>query len=355
MDWNELIDFDNEEEVKTITNESDESEEDTSEEDQDDTIIDADEESEEESEETEEESEEEGSEEDPTEEESKGDPELQAYYDYLVENEVLVLPEDFEFDGTNEKLQEAFNVTKTGLRTSAIEQIWEALPEDFKPLLSYGLQGGTSLDDYINTYRTADIENLDLEDTISQRLAITEYYKILHPNKDSESIQKMVDKVEKISDLKEEAEDAVNYIKGLREEQRQNFLAEQAAERQRQEEAAEEYRQTLKDAIKNSKDFDLGTKNKVEAMLFNSNQEVPEFNSKLNSVYQNPEHFVQLVALLADYDERTGFTFNRLKKQLKTQTNKNFSEYLKSKVDNKSKVSGTSKNQGDFDFSKFVG
>jgi len=287
--------------------------------------------------------------------EPEEDETAKAYFEYLIQNEVIDVPEDFEFDGTAEGINKALEITNATKLDKARQEIWEKLPDDFKPLLAYGLMGGDSLESYLKAYAPADVEDVDISDTLSQRMVLTQYYKTTNPKFDDARIEKMVDKLEAIGDLKEEAEDALEYMRQLKEEQKAEFL--QQAEQQKAAEAQrlQEYVDNIKSAIKESKDFNELEKGSIEAMLFNPNRETSEFDEKINSAYNNPEHFVQLVSIFRDYDPKKGFTFDRLKKKLKTTTNKTFQELIQEKTNTKSKVQGSSRNiHEDFDFAKFT-
>lgn len=51
------------------------------------------------------------------------DEEAVAYYQYLVDNEVISVPEDFEFDGTTEGINKALDITREKQINSAREEL----------------------------------------------------------------------------------------------------------------------------------------------------------------------------------------------------------------------------------------
>lgn len=111
--------------------------------------------------------------------------------------------------------------------------------------------------------------------------------------------------------------------------------------------------ENLKAAIASAPEMDQLRKNRIQQLFFTPRSEVSEFDQKLDSIYENPQHLIQLGDILADYDPRLGFTFDRLKKRLKTESNKKFSDLIKTKVDSKSNVSGTIRSTADdFDLEK---
>lgn len=113
-----------------------------------------------------------------------------AYFEYLKENGVLDLPEDYEFDGTTEGIQEALTITEQQKQLKAYQNIWNHLPDDFKPLLDYALKGGTSLQEYLNVFAANSFDDYDLTDPVSQKLVIEQYYRLMNPTASDDKISK---------------------------------------------------------------------------------------------------------------------------------------------------------------------
>lgn len=276
-----------------------------------------------------------------------------AYFEYLKSSGVLDVPDDFEFDGTANGIEEALASTRQNLETKAYQEIWQNLPEDFKPLLDYAIKGGTSLKDYLEVFAPKPIENYDLEDPISQKIILTEYYKMMNPSANDEKIERLVTRREQLGDLQEEAQDALDYIKEMQEERRKNFLIEEDARQKEQQKQIEQSNENLRKTIKESEGLDQLRKNRIETLFFTPRSEVSEFNQKINAIFTNPSHLVQLGDVIADYDPRIGFTFDRLKKKIKTESTRKFSDLIQSKIDTKSQVRGTVRSTADdFDLEK---
>jgi len=141
-------------------------------------------------------------------EEEDDDIPIDGYYNFLKEYGVLDVPEDFKFEGTPESMEEAMEVTKRNMTAKVSQAIWEHLPDDFKPLLEYGLNGGKSLQEYLRAYNTeVDLENIDLSEEVNQKAIIREYYKQTTPKND-EQIERMLTRLESMGGLDEEADDA---------------------------------------------------------------------------------------------------------------------------------------------------
>ncbi len=282
---------------------------------------------------------------------------LTSYYEVLKETNLLIVPEDFEFDGTEESLQKAFDYTRQTNEGLAAQAMWQALPQDFKPLLEYALKGGTSIQDYLSVYSKS-YDDLSPSTKEGQRKIMEAYYKATSKYTD-ERIQKMIDRLEDRDELEEEAIDSLSELKQLMEE-------EKAALMKRAEEEAQDR------ALKNAKQVQLITeaidshedearRSKIKAFFFNQVEKpdggaTTEFDMVLSSIKDNPEHFVQLADILLDYDRKKGFSMERYKTQGKTQATRKLSSILGDKLNSKSKVkSNTSESkQEDFDWKNYI-
>jgi len=288
------------------------------------------------------------------------DEEASTYFEYAKINNLIEVPEDFEFDGTPEKLEEAVQLTDQIRNKRVVEQIWKALPEDFKPLLMYGLEGGKSLQDYLSAYAPIDYDNVNLSDPITQKQVIRDYYKVINPNYKEDKIERMINTLERMENtsLEEEAEEAVEYLKGLKEEQKQNLINTAKNQKIQDEKLAEERAAAITNQIESSK-LDSLRKNRIKNVLFQPIQKeetvTTEFNYFLQSALKNPDHLIQLADIMADYDPRVGFNFDRLNKRLKTENAKSFKETMQAKLDTRSQVkrgSSVKDTKDDFDLSK---
>lgn len=280
----------------------------------------------------------------------------EAYFNYLKEVEVLDVPEDFEFKGDAASIQEALSLTKKNLTTKVAQSIWQSLPEDFKPLLEYGLSGGKNLKDYLEAVKTVDIETLDLEDDISRRSVIKSYYRILSPKLTDEQLNKRVDKLSEIGDLEEEAQDALEYLKTHRQEKQTELVSRAQAQRDAELQAYQNELKTVTKVIEDSSEFDTNRKNRLKSFLFTPTSEnTTGFDAALDAIYENPNHKVQLANILADYDPKVGFNFQKLQTKLQTKATQTLKELMNSKLDPKgqTKSGGGKQPDEDFDFGKW--
>lgn len=286
---------------------------------------------------------------------SEIDQDAQAYYDFLKVEEVLDVPEDFVFKGNSDSIKEALALTKKNVASKVAQQIWQTLPDDFKPLLEYGLSGGTDLEGFLSAARPTDVENLSLDDDISRKAVIKSYYKILNPKLDESQIEKRIDRLTEIADLEEEAQDALDYLRTHKEEQRQALILEAQAKKQQQIDQTRKELDSYVKMIDENNEFDINRKNRIKSfLLVPTNGNDTGFETALDAVYENPQHKIQLANILADYDPKIGFNFDRIQKKLQNKATQSFKELINSKLEPKSQIKGTSKaSKEDFDWDNF--
>jgi hypothetical protein len=282
------------------------------------------------------------------------DQDAQAYFDFLKVEEVLDVPDDFVFKGNSDSIKEALSLTKKNIATKVAQQIWQTLPDDFKPLLEYGLSGGTDLNEFLTASKITDIESLSLDDDISRKAVIRSYYKILNPKIDDAQIEKRIDKLSEIADLHEEAEDALEYLKTYKDEQRSALILETQAKKEQQILALKKELDTYVNLIDKNDEFDSNRKNRLKSFLLVPHNDSIPFELALDAIYENPQHKIQLANILADYDPNLGFSFDRIQKKLNNKATQSFKELINSKLEPKSQIKGTSKpSKEDFDWDNF--
>ena len=284
---------------------------------------------------------------------------IDGYYNFLKQYGVLDVPEDFKFDGTPESLEQALLETKKNTATKVLQDVWEGLPDDFKPLLEYGLAGGKSLQDYLRTYgNQVKLETLDLNDEENQKLVIREYYRQT-TQKNDEQIDRMLTRLETMGGLDEEAQDALEYLQEYKETAKERLLQKAQAEEKARIEQAQKEIETLKSTIQTT-NLDDTRKRRVEAFMLQpikeGTQVTTSFDKALDQILNNPQHLVQLADILADYHPSKGIDLNRIETKIKTQNNKTFKQLLNESVNN-SKPTGNStrrKTKEDFDWDGFL-
>jgi len=281
-------------------------------------------------------------------EETPTDNSLQLYYDILQDGGILAVNEDFVFDGTVEGLQTAIEQTSSNLQTTVLNAVWNRLPPQWQPALQYALSGGTDVEKYLKTFQTKALEELDIKGSVDdQREVIKQYFKRT-TKRDDDSIERMINKLQIMGELEEEATSSLKELKELDQAEREQ-LAEEArlAQVQAQQEQLEE-RNRLSTSV-DSLDIEDARKSKLKAFMLNvsttSNSDTPstQFSKVINSIQNNKDHLVQLGEILLDYDPQKGFNLDRVEKKASSKAANQLQKKLQQLNSNtKTKVQGAS-------------
>lgn len=277
-----------------------------------------------------------------------------AYFNYLKEVKVLDIPEDFEFKKDADSIQEALELTRRNMTAKVAQQIWNALPEDFKPLFQYGLSGGKNLKEYLDATAVIDVDDLELSDEISQKAVIRSYYKLVNPKLSEDQVEKRIERLVEIADLEEEANDAIDYLKNYKKEQQQTLIQRAQQQEQQRIEQAKRELETYSKLIEKDEEFDVNRKNRIKSFLFTPVNNSTAFENALDAIYENPQHKIQLANILADYDPKTGFNLDKLQKKITNKVTRSVKDLLNKNVDPKQQLRSTTKpGQEDFDWQKY--
>jgi hypothetical protein len=285
---------------------------------------------------------------------------IPAYIAFLKEHDLIDIPEDIDLEAEPQKLEEVFSFTKTSRQAKAVAELYEALPEDFKPLINYALQGGTSVEDFISTYSKPAFAKLSLDSPEDQKSLIREHYKATSSFSD-EKIDRLISLLSDSEDLKTEAEWAYRELVQMQENSKQQLIDRAAQSAKEKQEQALAAAQNLQKAIEESSFIHPQRKEKVKSFFFSPIQTgdtfTTSFNQTISNILQNPQHQAQLADLLLDYDPKAGFTLERLEKRIKTRTAQSFQTLLQKKIDPKSQQSSSSSKSSqspNFDWESFL-
>lgn len=262
---------------------------------------------------------------------------IKQYYSNLTDLGIIKTPEDFEFDGTVDKMEEALELTKNSLYQEAVKNLEEKIPDDFKALLKYALAGGKSIDAYLSAYANNDILELDTTVVENQRKILAEYYKEF-TSYSSEKINKMISRLEEMGDLDEEVDDALTQLQQLKQQRKNELVELAAAEELERKQRAQEERETISGIIDNTTNS-VERKAKMKDFLFGpikqDNVISTKFSTTLRNIYSNPEHLTQLVEILLDYDPKKGLILDKVENRVKTKGVKTFKEIVREKAGGK--------------------
>ena len=232
-----------------------------------------------------------------------------AHFNFLKEQGVFDLPEEFEFDGTTEGLLKALEITKENLGRRGFQQVMGNLPESAQKAIAFAAQGG-DLTQYFAEVKQFDATNIDLTTQKGQRDAIRKYYEVT-TNHTPDKIEKLIDRIAvDENDLKEEAEDAIKYLEEYKQKREQELLEQQEHIRRTQEEETKKFIEETTSTIE-SLELPKARRSKLKNYMFQpveSNGRVTtSFAHTLEQVKQNPKHLAELANILMDYDPKKGF------------------------------------------------
>jgi hypothetical protein len=240
-----------------------------------------------------------------------GNPQLNDYYKFLSEAGMLTLPEDYNFDGTEEGFLKAIEESKSHTQNQLLQQVWNTLPQDFQLVLEYGLNGGKDIEKVYNTLKSSltGLDNVNLEDESHQEQVMREYLKKTTQYTDDKINNRIkIFKTSKI--LEQEAEAALSELKQLDQQERQKLVESQKEqEKIEREELTKAYNSFL-NVASNMEVSDSRKQQIVDAVWGQGNYgntTQSYFNHINDVIYNNPEHLAQLVNIYLDYDPNKGF------------------------------------------------
>lgn len=166
-----------------------------------------------------EEEEEEEDEEDDSDDEEEGDVQVTSFFKALAEKMNWEIDDEDEVPQTAEELIEYFQevIEEASVPTYANEEV--AKLDEF-------VRNGGDIRDYLSIDAPLDLDDIDIEDDeVNQKAVLKEFLKEKGFN--SKQIEKKLTKYDEAGILLDEAEDALEALKGIREEKKQQLLEDQ--------------------------------------------------------------------------------------------------------------------------------
>lgn len=277
-------------------------------------------------------------------------------YELLKESGALVLPEDFEFEATEEGFSKALEASKEHIKTQVIEELTGSLPKAGVELLNYMLQTGTDdISGFLEAQKEPDFETLEFteedeavqEDLVRIYLANTTKYS-------PERIEKEISRYKLDGELYTQASEAKTELATMQKEYKE-ALIEQDKERQRLEKeqydnAVKSFAKTIEDNTElygmtfSKEDAKNLTDSVFKPVKTKDGRVTTKFNMKLQEALTDPKKTAVLAKLL-----ESDLNLESVKKPMQTKVVKD----VKSKLDKA--VSGylkgkTPQTKGGFDW-----
>jgi len=255
-------------------------------------------------------------------EESAEDEEyVKGIFEYLKEQKVINTPEDFEFKATEEGLQEAIEKSKELERASLYDSLYDEMPEEGKKLVEYFKNGGTDVNEFIQTYQEPDFEQISVED---EEVAKAILYN-LYTKTTRFSEEKILKEIKRIADggqILESAEEARQELVGIQKDERDALNAKAAKQLEENEKRLKEAKQEISSLLKTKEVLGVEIEDKeakaLEASIFTPVKTedgiTTSLMQRLQTALSNPEELL-ILAKLAKEDFKIDFLVPRAKQQ----------------------------------------
>jgi len=266
-----------------------------------------------------------------------------AYFEALKESGSIIVPDDFEFDGSSDELEKVF-VESDKLKVEAIRNsIMSSISDEALPLVRHLNAGGT-LQDFIDVHSSINLGSIDISKLSNQKKVIDEYYKRT-TKYSQDKIDKIINKMIDLDTIEEDAQIYLDDLKDLDVEAAEQRAAQTEREKEQRDEIRRQQEESLATAITTSEFISEKRRGKVNDFFFKpvsyNNGTTTNYNRMLKAISTNPEHLAQLGDILMDsYDLKKGFDMKRFERKGKTSANKTFKDRLSEKINSKEKVSG---------------
>ena len=245
----------------------------------------------------------------------------------------LGLPQDFKFDGSPEKTEEAFRIDQETRYKLATKDLEDRVQDPLlREAIQYGINGGKFADmkSYMQAQKSyLDIANLKVENDTQAKDVITKELK--SKGLKDNVIKLTLEQHEDEGTLLTEAQDIV---KGWAEEKaKQKKVLEQEARNARLQEEREnaEYEREFVDTLKKTglperkQDEILGA---FDPITLENGQVFSRYELVRSAIENNTEHFIQYLDILNSYNPKTGFELSQYKTAGKTEQTKKIHDIL---------------------------
>jgi hypothetical protein len=262
----------------------------------------------------------------------EGGSEYESYFNFLKDQGLLILGEEFEFDGSLEGFEKAIETTRNNMANQGAMMIWNQLPEDYRLVLQHGLAGGNDISQVREIVSSqTDLDKLDIEDEITQeRILETYLQRTTKYNKDR--IARSISRLKASGDLEEEAETALSELKDIYKEEREALVQEQMKEKEENNKRLQESYTNFTQVVEDMKLPESKKKKLVSSVWsvgdYGDYKDVSYFNYVDYMIKSNPEHLAQLAEMYLDYDPDKGFQSDKARKRAKSEVTKTFRDSI---------------------------
>lgn len=260
-----------------------------------------------------------------------------TYFELAASLGVLDLPEDFQFneeDPENSVLA-AIDYTFQQNYKKAEEALLNGIQDSsVADLIKYGIEGGkfADLNQYFNVaQQETNYDALDLDDEENQIRVYKDYLNSTGRFTEKR-INQMIEMLQEDDELSTEAHKAKDYFIQEARKQKEN-LSKAAKERQEAEERAAYKRQQEFVTALSSSGFSKPQQQKIlnsfSTVELENGRTVRAFEKTLLEIQNNPQHYIEFLSLLNEYDPSKGFTHKKIAKEKETEITKSVLDKFK--------------------------
>lgn len=260
-----------------------------------------------------------------------------AYFELAASLGVLDLPEDFQFNEEDPEtsvlaaIDYTFQQNYKKAEEALLGSVQDSLVAD---LIKYGIEGGkfADLNQYFNVaQQETNYDALDLDDEENQIRVYKDYLNSTGRFTEKR-INQMIEMLQEDDELSSEAQKAKDYFIQEARKQKEN-LSKAAKERQEAEERAAYKRQQEFVTALSSSGFSKPQQQKIlnsfSTVELENGRTVRAFEKTLLEIQNNPQHYIEFLSLLNEYDPSKGFTHKKIAKEKETEITKSVLDKFK--------------------------
>lgn len=268
-------------------------------------------------------------------------------FELLKESGALVLPEDFEFEATEEGFTKALEASKDHIRTQVLDELTSQLPKSGVELLNYMLQTGTDdISAFLEAQKEPDFETLEFaeEDETIQEDVIRVY--LSNTTKYSpERIEKEISRYKLDGELYTQASEAKTELAAMQKEYKEQMVEMEKERAKKEKEQYDAAVASFSKTIESTSEFNGIPFTKEDAKRLTESVFKPvktkegrvttKFNMKLEEALMDPKKTAVLAKLLEADLNLESFKKpmqTKVVKDVKTKLDKAVNSYMKGKT-----------------------
>lgn len=281
---------------------------------------------------------------------------FQVHYDMLKDTGILILPEDYKFEPTEEGLKSALEASKEMIWQEVAKEREANLDPTGKALLEYLSEGnGRDIEGFISLYSQPDFSKLTIEeDDDDLQENIMRVYLKNTTKYSEEKIEKEIAKYKLDNETYTRSTEALQELAEMQEMQKKEFLENSKRQEENRIKELDEARKMFSKTIQSSKDIKGIPFSPEDSVVLtdaifkpikdNEGNVTTKFNQKLMSALNDPSKTAILAKILEkDFD----FTF--MQRDVKTKVNSDLKSKLEKSIKTRTGTSVTSKSGFDWD------